>query len=1046
MSDPFGNVVGQLLKEADGSIPYNLPEESIYLESVRGLRDELDGIVAGDAGFVIDPLTIDHDALLNFLQTEHYLQSAIVEVGVIATGTWNADVLTEVYGGTGLSSYVLGDTLYSDSANSLAKLSGNITTTKKFLTQTGDGSLSTAPGWNTIVDGDILESSVTQHEAALSIAASQITAGTFGTGSYVIDTNLTSAKLILSTAVSLIVPGVTSLSLRNNADDADNLIITNAGAVTFRSTVGGITTLTATTLAGTLSTAAQTNVTSLGTLTALQVDNININLNTISSTAGTDLFITPLDGQQLILDGTLIIDAGVLTGGSSFTVTTFVGALTGNASTATTLETPRNINGVSFDGSANITVTAAAGTLTGNTLNATVVTSSLTTVGTLGSGAISSGFGNIDIGASTLDCGAISTTGTFTLSSTQPVLDFNETDGPIDEKFWRWTASIGDLYLQTKTDALGAGANVLRVTRTGTTVDLIRAVATTVDVVGALTTTTVDMTGRLAVVAAADSSFTGGGSVGVGTASPQRDLHIEGGVPTIRLSDSNAATDQAVATLIELYRGNQTNRVGFWGMASAGNDVMALATDYAAGEIVFSTGSNVEAVRINSSQAVIFAAGITATTGTFSGNVLIGTTTAATGNPRLDVVTGSRPTLALASNTTNATIKESSVAGRHYTNTEEVLALIIGRAEAAANKVQVGGGQNNFNAATTIEFYTAADTTTLIGTLAANITGVGTASILQLRGDLVVDQDSTFVGTTTFNTITYTWPGGDGGDGDLLTTNGAGTLSWTAGGGGAIGGSGTNGKITKWTAAATIDDSIMTESGGNLITIAGGLSATTILATSTSEFRNDVLVTRADSGTVDMRFQNTTTGAGNNGLLIGLSAAEAAQFWNYENTPMWFGTNNATRLTIAADGVITVAVNLIVSGTMAALDMAGQIDLNTNDIIAGGAAAFTTIDVSSGLVQAAANSATILSGGSSTTLGANLVLYGESHATRADDWEFRMDTTVTMDWDQTAAELTVFGQLIMDDGGLATDVAGVVVSAAEPVAEDYVDGTIWCKV
>tara|TARA_R110000823_G_scaffold9609_1_gene33356 strand:+ start:611 stop:2956 length:2346 start_codon:yes stop_codon:yes gene_type:complete len=52
-------------------------------------------------------------------------------------------------------------------------------------------------------------------------------------------------------------------------------------------------TLTATTLAGTLSTAAQTNVTSLGTLSALQVDNINVNGNTITSTSSTiDLFTT----------------------------------------------------------------------------------------------------------------------------------------------------------------------------------------------------------------------------------------------------------------------------------------------------------------------------------------------------------------------------------------------------------------------------------------------------------------------------------------------------------------------------------------------------------------------------------------------------------------------------------------------------------------------------------------------------------------------------------------------------------------------------------
>src|SRR3990167_6658552 len=73
-------------------------------------------------------------------------------------------------------------------------------------------------------------------------------------------------------------------------------------------------------------------LTSLGTLTALQVDNININGNTISSTAGTDLLITPLAGQQIVLDGTIVIDAGVVTGATSITSTDFVGALTGTAS------------------------------------------------------------------------------------------------------------------------------------------------------------------------------------------------------------------------------------------------------------------------------------------------------------------------------------------------------------------------------------------------------------------------------------------------------------------------------------------------------------------------------------------------------------------------------------------------------------------------------------------------------------------------------------------------------------------------------------------
>ena len=61
----------------------------------------------------------------------------------------------------------------------------------------------------------------------------------------------------------------------------------------------------------------------------------------------------------------------------NFTAGTITAALSGNASTATTLATARNINGVTFNGSADITVTAAAGTLTGTTLAANVVNASL---------------------------------------------------------------------------------------------------------------------------------------------------------------------------------------------------------------------------------------------------------------------------------------------------------------------------------------------------------------------------------------------------------------------------------------------------------------------------------------------------------------------------------------------------------------------------------------------------------------------------------------------------------------------------------------------
>ena len=55
----------------------------------------------------------------------------------------------------------------------------------------------------------------------------------------------------------------------------------------------------------------------------------------------------------------------------------------GAAGSASVLNPGADINGVLFTGASNITVTADAGTLTGTTLNPTVVTSDLTSVGTL---------------------------------------------------------------------------------------------------------------------------------------------------------------------------------------------------------------------------------------------------------------------------------------------------------------------------------------------------------------------------------------------------------------------------------------------------------------------------------------------------------------------------------------------------------------------------------------------------------------------------------------------------------------------------------------
>jgi len=394
-----------------------------------------------------------------------------------------------------------------------------------------------------------------------------------------------------------------------------------------------------------------------------------------------------------------------------------------------------------------LSATTYLGTIATVTQNSVTTMTGLVTVGILNSGSITSGFGNINIGSSTLDCGVITAT-TITVTS-----------GDVDV----FNSSGATLFLKRNDGAVGVGdvlgdVDFLHRDATGgnyATFARIRGLATGTQSAGDNPTALVFFTTPNSTETLTEAMrISDGGNVGVGTASPQRDLHIEGGVPTIRLSDSNAATDQAVATLIELYRGNLTNRVGFWGMASAGNDVMALATDYAAGEIVFSTGSSVEALRLNSSQVAIFVAGITATTGTFSGNMLIGTTTPTTASPRLDVV-GSGPTLVLGDNTTNVERKIGQIAVRHFTNAEEATALIYGDVSSGNALIAIGGGPAyTLNAATIINFYTAANPTTLTGTLLADMTGVGASSLFYARGDVRIGSlgrfDSTSAPSTDF--------------------------------------------------------------------------------------------------------------------------------------------------------------------------------------------------------------------------------------------------------------------------------------------------------
>lgn len=125
-------------------------------------------------------------------------QSSITTLGTITTGAWHGTKIPEVYGGTDQTTYTTGDILYSDNTDSLAKLSGNTTTSRKFLRQVGDGVDSAAPAWDALVTGDIpstLTGKTSWNGFVVTANTGVVTTGTWNAGS--ISTNNVQGAIVI---------------------------------------------------------------------------------------------------------------------------------------------------------------------------------------------------------------------------------------------------------------------------------------------------------------------------------------------------------------------------------------------------------------------------------------------------------------------------------------------------------------------------------------------------------------------------------------------------------------------------------------------------------------------------------------------------------------------------------------------------------------------------------------------------------------------------------------------------------------------------------
>jgi hypothetical protein len=272
--------------------------------------------------------------------------TGITGVGTLAAGTWNASTIAAIYGGTGLTSFVQGDLLYATSSTTVGRLADEVAGNALI-----SGGVGGDPAWGKIGLGTHVSGTLPVGNGGT--GATTLTGYVYGngTGAFTASTSIPNAATTatnLNTASAIVArdgsgnfsAGTITASLNGNASTATTAANVNNGTLSLGVSGTG--------LSGSATFTANQSGNSTFTVTSNAT-----NLNTVSTIVARD-------------------------GSGNFSAGTVSAALSGNATTATTLQTARNIGGVSFNGSADINLpgvnTTGNQNTSGNAATATTAT------------------------------------------------------------------------------------------------------------------------------------------------------------------------------------------------------------------------------------------------------------------------------------------------------------------------------------------------------------------------------------------------------------------------------------------------------------------------------------------------------------------------------------------------------------------------------------------------------------------------------------------------------------------------------------------------